>query len=1105
MASIAIQLAGGVIGSFIPGVGSAFGAQAAGLIAGLILQPDGETRHGPRLSDLRVTSSTYGKTRPIVNGYARVAGNVIWSKDLIERSTEESVGGGKSGGGGGSFVSYEYFWSGAVSFAEGTFEAIPRLWADVKLVYNKTGTATGHLQKGGTVRFYLGTFTQEPDPLIEADVGVGNASAHRGEAYIVCEDYPLADHGNRVPSWSAELVENATTPYPYQLVDNEGLFSSMDREMARIDAAHGFGYFGVIAGDLGKRAIVKVDLVSAQVVAFSGNVTEGGTGPYFALGDDGAVFVYENDPLSIWNLVHKLDPDTLQIVATSTGGMIGGQKCIHGHIDGLERILTMGIAFGRLSLFDNNLSALAFNWQPSGGWPGSEPHAGVFDDDGVMWLAAGRLIENVWLYRVEWQVDRLNLIQSWNVDADFPAGGEGAKMITYFADDHSLFVGASGSQDIIKWDIDTETTIASLTGYVNSDDFSSFGQGHHEGRLWTKGPHLTDFYEIDLTDLTLVRTLDVQSWRSGVTLNGGAYDAVTHSFWGYNPSFNSAIGKFMLDRVDKQGIPLADAVRFYAERAGIPPARIDVTGVAGTLRGYVFSRIGPARVALEQLAAAFDLEMREHDWTFEAFSRSGVAALTIPYEDLGAFAGGGSPPASLPENRAEETELARRMAYVYFDVDADYQDGVQSAQRQADLVETDKDVRLEFAIVMNATEAAQSIDRLLYMGWIERVSAPTTVPPKYLRLEGGDVVDLTRADGTLLRARITRSQLDADYVIGLENVGDDQRIHSSGVAGGGALGFVPQTVDVPGATELALLDIPMLRDQDNTYGFYMAVWPSSAAGGFRGAVIHKSADRISWSSVTAITTAATAGRASSVLAAPAIVQTIDVDNSVTVRLVNGTLASAADQVAVVNGANVALIGDEIVGFRDVVDNGNNSYTLSHLLRGRLGTEHEISSHALGERFVLLETAAILDIPTAAAEVGVAKYYRAISIGAVLDSAASVAFTNTAVRKRPYSPVRITGSRAGDDLTINWKRRTRRGYKSRDFFDQPLFESAEQYQIDILDGAAVVRTITVDAATTTIYTGAQQTTDFGSAQSSIDMVVYMKNAEYGRGPGTAATL
>lgn len=53
-----------------------------------------------------------------------------------------------------------------------------------------------------SVTYYLGTPTQDPDPLIEAAEGAGNVPAWRGLAYAVFERFRITEYGGRIPSMS---------------------------------------------------------------------------------------------------------------------------------------------------------------------------------------------------------------------------------------------------------------------------------------------------------------------------------------------------------------------------------------------------------------------------------------------------------------------------------------------------------------------------------------------------------------------------------------------------------------------------------------------------------------------------------------------------------------------------------------------------------------------------------------------------------------------------------------------------------------------------------------------------------------------------------------
>ena len=94
--------------------------------------------------------------------------------------------------------------------------------------------------------------------------------------------------------------------------------------------------------------------------------------------------------------------------------------------------------------------------------------------------------------------------------------------------------------------------------------------------------------------------------------------------------------------------------------------------------------------------------------------------------------------------------------------------------------------------------------------------------------------------------------------------------------------------------------------------------------------------------------------------------------------------------------------------------------------------------------------------------------------------------------------------ASGNLTISWVRRSRVDSEWRDGVGIPLGEESEAYDVDILDGGNVVRTIEVTSATAS-YSSADQTTDFGSAQSSIDVKVYQLSAVVGRGYPAEATV
>ncbi len=197
-----------VLGATVSGaaIGSQVGALAGSYIDQALFGSSGQSRAlaGPRLSDLRVTSSTEGAAVPRVYGRARIGGQIIWATDFEEQvTTTEAGGGGKGGGGQGGAsteTTYRYFANFAVALAEGELSGLGRVWAD-----------GAELDLAGiTWRLHTGSETQTADSLIVSRLG-GDAPAYRGVAYIVFEGMALGPYGNRLPQLSFEVFRSTDT------------------------------------------------------------------------------------------------------------------------------------------------------------------------------------------------------------------------------------------------------------------------------------------------------------------------------------------------------------------------------------------------------------------------------------------------------------------------------------------------------------------------------------------------------------------------------------------------------------------------------------------------------------------------------------------------------------------------------------------------------------------------------------------------------------------------------------------------------------------------------------------------------------------------------
>jgi hypothetical protein len=152
-------------------------------------------------------------------------------------------------------------------------------------------------------------------------------------------------------------------------------------------------------------------------------------------------------------------------------------------------------------------------------------------------------------------------------------------------------------------------------------------------------------------------------------------------------------------------------------------------------------------------------------------------------------------------------------------------------------------------------------------------------------------------------------------------------------------------------------------------------------------------------------------------------------NEVEVILTSGSLGSISE-LGVLNGANAALIGDELVQFQNAQLIGEKTYKLTRLLRGRQGTEWAME-HVSGEPFVLISPA-LYTITIANNFIGRELFYKAVSVGNSLSNTDENAFTYTGRNLHPYAPVHVKGTRnAAGDLAISWIRRSRVDAEWRD--------------------------------------------------------------------------
>lgn len=578
----------------------------------------------------------------------------------------------------------------------------------------------------------------------------------------------------------------------------------------------------------------------------------------------------------------------------------------------------------------------------------------------------------------------------------------------------------------------------------------------------------------------------------------------------FNLSKHGGIPTFTATLENMDLTELGEIADHFADRVGIEPGDRDFSLFDGEqVRGLIVNQIQAPRQTLEMASMPYQAEFYEAvDGTLTGSYLGGASAATIDNDQLGMADKDAISTSGDMGNLAEfvildEIQMPRQISVTAFDPGKDHEQSAQHAYLMSGQGEGVEAVSLPMALLPD--EIRQTAERLIYQRHVERESLTLKLPWEYGWLNPTDIVTLT-LNGITTRLRIGSIAGALPGLLTVQAVADQLAVYSQAIAGVSGSGYVAPTVSSPVRSIALLIDSVMLRDQDNAAGYYAAVTPA-ADGAWGGAALYRDrgagyevAERFASPATAGVTTGSgvTSGTANS----------IDTTATITVDLY-GTTATleSVTELQMLNGANAACLGDGMIfQFQTATQVGGypNRWTLSNILWARRGSDHAATTHAAGSRFVLLD-GAVLFIRNDLAERGAARSFKAVTAGFSLTDAAATSFTWDARGLKPLSVVDVAGSRnGGNDLAVTWKRRSRLGGGWLDYTDVPLGEEAERYEIDVMSGATVLRTIAATSETAS-YTAAQQTTDGLTPGNPVEVNIYQISALVGRGFARNATI
>lgn len=550
---------------------------------------------------------------------------------------------------------------------------------------------------------------------------------------------------------------------------------------------------------------------------------------------------------------------------------------------------------------------------------------------------------------------------------------------------------------------------------------------------------------------------------------------------------NWTLGHWLTGRLG--GLDLARLVAHILDEYGFAPH--DASKLEGTLHGLVIERLMSARQALQPLELAFFFDGFETGGRLRFCHRGqSDTALTLDHDDLVEEKSGGSLCSII---RAQETDLPASVKLSTIVEAGDYERDAQESRRLETV--SSRVATADLPLVMDRSQARLIAEHWLHDTWQARDTSKFKLPPSRLAVEPSDSVALVGPGGPELH-RITA--VTAGQVADIEARSISPDVFSVSTS-------IEEDVAEPiilaiGPVNAYFLDLPQFGSVSNTsLGWFAASgspWPGRVSlyrsGGVDGFELFASATRAATTGVVFATD-------------PSVVTgRWHYAETLTVQLERGALAGLTE-VAVLNGGNLAAIQHasgawEIIQFRSAELVADQTYALRQCLRGQSGTEH-LSEQPLpaGALFVLLDEAVVplslngddRDLPytwtwgPANRPLGHLTYRTAVH-----------AFMGAGLA--PYRPAHLSRRDNAHGTLFSWIRRTRVGGDNWANVEVPLGEDVEAYEIDILDGETVVRTLT-SSSTQILYTFADQASDWGSnVPETFSLSVFQMSSVYGRG-------
>lgn len=469
---------------------------------------------------------------------------------------------------------------------------------------------------------------------------------------------------------------------------------------------------------------------------------------------------------------------------------------------------------------------------------------------------------------------------------------------------------------------------------------------------------------------------------------------------------------------------LADVVADLLRRSGVKQEHIDTSELWVPIEGYRIANEGGADSNIAPLQAAWFFDPGEWDKKLRFVMRGGEPVAHLTYDDLLER----HEDRAFKTERVQEIELLRKVNVTMIDSTAGWIPNKQTAERRSATIKAVGEASSVLPITAKPDFTATVALKRLRVPWGEPHKFAYALGTRWSALTATDVVTYTNQRGRKFVMRLAK--LEEDYGrIAIQANSNAAWVYKQTAIGTAVPPSIPTVPAQAGDTVILPLDIPVLRDQDDELGYYIA--PYGTGEGWGGGLLQISLD----GGATVLQSLDVTVPASVGETVTALVPEVSSEylSDQVLRITIPETPESISYAELLRYRNLAAVQRadgswELLQWQTATQVSENVYDLSGLVRGRYATSPDAVPAGAG--FVILD-ASVLFVQVQQWMVGQTISYRGITYHQNADDVPWQSFVATSPKSQEEWPVHmVRAERDGsDNVTVSWIGRARLGVEA----------------------------------------------------------------------------